>query len=399
MKKYSNPIFSTCKDALHSAAMLFVNGSMLQLFLSYKGLSSAEIGTITSIIQIVTTAVTLLMSNLAERCGNFMKTSIRLVLGQSLLFLLYLPLAAITDLSVTAVFWTILALVVLQTTLYACKTILDYKIMYHIVPLNQFSSYLAINGISIGLFGMIASAIYSTLLDFYPGERSYLICMIIASACLFGSTFCFSKMRPINLDPVPENTASKPKVPVRKVLLSKQFLYLLVPNCLRGINYGIFASMTLIAIASGLTHAEAARMSVMSSMGYIIASLLYFFMSKYLKPARTGLIGSLAMCVCFFQTMGGTNWFLALYFISYIGKCLMDNDIVVLVMHFVDSEIAGVYNAWRNLLGSAVCALTVFLVGLVVDSINPLWLLIPYGVVTVTAMVWFKVMYHKFTGK
>jgi len=400
MKRLHNPIFYALKDSTYSAAMLFVNGSMLQLFLAYKGLSSAEIGMISSAIQIVTTAITLLMSNLAERCGNVMKTATRLILGQAILFVFYLPLAAIANLSVSTVLWTILVLVIVQTTLNACKAILEYRIMYHIVPLDQITSLFSFNGIVIGLFSMGAATLYSSLLANYPGSYSYLICMIIANIFLFGSTFCFGRIKPVNLNE-PEQYAAekKPKVSVRKVLLSKQFLYLLIPNCLRGINYGIFGSMTLIAIASGLTHAEAARMSVMSSLSVIISYFLYFVLTKYLKPAKTGLIGSLLLCVCFFQTAGSANWFLALYCISYIGKSLMDNDIAVLVMHFVDAEIAGVYNAWRNMLGSAVSALTVFLVGLVVDTINPLFLLIPYGLVTVFCMGWYYIMYHKFTAK
>ena len=395
MEKQRNMLMYAGKEAGYSVAQLFISGTMIQLFLAHKGASSAQIGAFSSVLQVVSTAITLLLSDLADRHAEIHRLSTRLFYLQAGLYLLYLPLALVGGIGSQVLFYCVLLLSVLQTVLVASKGILEYKLLYEIAPVEESGRIMSFSGIGIGVLGIAAGQLFAALIDRDPSDRTYFVCMVVCAVLLFLSAVCCGKLRTVGMVFRPSASKKSHLSEIRTVLCSPDFIHFLVPNALRGVTHGVFLSITLIALASGLSAADTAKLAVMSSVGHITGSGLYFLMAKSRSAAFIGMVGAILVCPCVLMTFGGSSWFLWIYLISYIGKVILDYAIVVLVMQIIDPAVAGVYNAWRNALLFAVSSATVLVVGLVVDWIHPLWILVPCALSYLISMIWYAVSFRK----
>ena len=395
MENRKNMLTYAGKEAGYSLAQLFINGTMIQLFLSHKGVSSAEIGLFSSILQIVSTTVMVLLSDLADRHPRIHRLNTRLLYLQAALFLLYLPLAAFGGMSSQIIFWAVLLISCIQTVFIACKGILEYKLLYEIAPVSESGKIMSFSGIGLGVVGIVAGQLFAVLIERDSSDRTYLFCMAVCAMLLFLSAVCCGKLKTLGTVFTPVAKKKSHFADISAVLQSPDFVHFLIPNSLRGITHGVFISMTLIAMASGLSDSDTAKLAVMSSIGYIAGSSMYFLMTKRRSAAFIGMVGAILICPCVLMTCGGSQWFLALYLVSYIGKVIMDYAIVVLVMQLIDPAVAGVYNAWRTVLLFAVSSITVLVVGLVVDWIHPLWLLIPCALSYLISMIWYALAFRK----
>ena len=84
--------FYAAMAATYTAALPMVNGALMQLFLADKGLSTVQIGTFATVVQMSTLLGTMLFSKIAEKTGNPLGSTKLVLLFQMLLSLCYLPL-------------------------------------------------------------------------------------------------------------------------------------------------------------------------------------------------------------------------------------------------------------------------------------------------------------------
>lgn len=382
------------KEALYAAALPMVNGSLIQIFLTNKGLSTRQVGLFNTAIFFVSVLTSICFSVVADRNPNALKQSARIMLMQCLAYLPFL-LVGYFSMPLIVLFLATIAIVLVQTVLNSQKGILEYRVPYQIIQPEQYGPLNSWCGALIGVTSLLASLTFSWLIDSNAMGNPYLVCILLSQGLLLISWLGCRKLKVTN-----DRFGSTQSNPMSMkqlwgVLSDPIFKSFLVPNTLRGITFGIISSLPLIALALGFSESVAAQIPVMNALGYVAASVLFNLLSKWFSVCAAGLAGSVLLLCSAFLGGGSNTLFLTLVFITYAGRILVDYAIPVMVFHMIDPKIAGVYNTWRGILLSLSTMITTYLVGILATT-EWLWLLlilcaVCYGV----SMVWYTVVYRR----
>ena len=87
----SNEIKYYLRNGCVYAANLFLSGTLLQTFLSSKGVASAQIGMVLAALNIAQTITILLFSTIVDRMRNIKRASVTFVGCLPLFYLIVLP--------------------------------------------------------------------------------------------------------------------------------------------------------------------------------------------------------------------------------------------------------------------------------------------------------------------
>ena len=245
---------------------------------------------------------------------------------------------------------------------------------------------------------MLMNYIYSAIIAADVAGNPYFICMIIA-LCMMLASYGFSAMiRPVNHDfdaPAGKPMRLRDSVDIFEEPVFRAFI---IPNAIRGITIGVTDSLALIALAMGLSEGSASRLPLMFSIGYIVSSFLYYLLPHWISVQKVGLLGCAMLATILFLPRGNDILFLVIVFVAYMGRLLTDAAVPELVYRMISPNIAGAYNAWRGVLYNVVSVVTVYILGLVVETVNPLFLLVPCVAAYAICMIWYCVMFDKFKG-
>jgi len=135
---------------------------------------------------------------------------------------------------------------------------------------------------------------------------------------------------------------------------------------------------------------------IICALGYVGASFLFHFLSKYLPLPSVAIIGSLLVFVLISLPHDNCPVFLTVFLIAYVGRVLVDYAIPVMLIRVVPAEIAGIYNAGRNILLNLSSTVSVFAVGALLGKISALWLLSACAFAYLIGMIWYMVLYKKY---
>ena len=391
-----NIAFYSMKEGAYFAAMPFVNGTLVQLFLAHKGVPAERIGLFNTVVYVTNIATTMLLSNLAEKRPNALRQCDRLILLQALLYLAYLPAALLPGLGSNGVFWILMPAASVQIVLYACKYIYEYKLFYQIIDVNRLGMMESATGIGIGVMGILCSTFCAALIERGTGDAPFLIGMLLSAALLVAAFACNRSLRVVNHTFDEERRAPMGFSQVFAMMREPIFRRFVVPNTLRGVTIGITNSIALIALGMGYSEVVTAKLAVMCAGGYIVASFAYYFMDRWFRQTTICLIGSALLMAILFLPRSNDTLFLVLFLIAYFGRVLVDHGVPVMVFRMIDPEIAGAYNAWRNVLSSLTAAGVSYAVGALIGRVPPLALLIPCAGAYGASMVWYALLYRKY---
>ncbi len=385
------------KEGAYLAALPFINGTLIQLFLAHKGVPAERIGLFNTAVYIANIVTTILFSNLAEKRPNALRESNRVLFLQAALYIAYLPAAIFSGLGTRGVFWLMLPAAAVQIVLYACKYIFEYKLFYQIIDSRRIGTLQAVAGVVMGGMGILCGVLCASLIENGTGETPYLIGMLITEGLLVAAFLCNRGMRVVNHcfdDAQTETTMGfRQVVAMMREPIFRRFV---VPNTLRGITIGITNSIALIALGMGYSEGIAARLTVMCSAGYIAGSAAYYFMDRRMRQTTVSLIGAALLMSIIFLPRSNDSLFLILFFVAYFGRILVDHSVPVMVFRMIDPKIAGAYNAWRNTLSSLTAAGVSYAVGAMIGKTSPLALLIPCALAYGVSMVWYALLYRNY---
>lgn len=389
-----NTVLYASKEALFTAGYPMAAGAFMQLFLANKGMSTASIGLVSTIISIILTVTSMLLSNVAENKPNPLKQSNRLIFAFSIGFLLFIPTAL---LDIDRRYLTLIVTVLASglTILYAVKSILEYKIPYQIVDTEYFGTLTSFTSALVGAVGIVSSFVFSQIISRNALGNPYLVCMILAAVLFFLAWVLSRNLRITNhsFDAPARKKASAKEI--WQVLSSRDFRIFIIPNALRGITLGITGSLTLIVLAMGISEADASKLTIVMSVAQVAASLLCFFLIRKISVDTIGLVGSFLVCAVVFLPANNIPLLLALVLVAIIGRVLVDNCVPIMCYHIIDPSTAGTYHAWRCILNNLISTGTVFLTGILVEKVDPLFLLIPCALSYVICMIWYMIFYRK----
>ena len=383
------------KDAALAAAMPMVNGSLVQLFLTNRSVSAYYVGLFSTLVSIITVVGTMLCSYISEKLPKPLSQYRWLFFLQLAFYLAMIPIACAT-MTPGGIFWILSLIACAITFLSSWNTILGYKIPYMTIPFESYGTYTAISGASTGIVGVVASFAFSAVINGNWGGNPYLICICITTVLLAVSWYCTYKLAPVNSvydAPSHNNFSIKKLLEVFRMPLFKKFV---VPNTLRGITIGITNSIALIALYMGLTEGEASMLPIVCALGYVVSSLLFHFLSKYMPLPTVAMIGSLLVLALISLPHDNTPVFLIVFFVAYVGRVLVDYAIPVMLIHVVPADIAGIYNAGRYILLNFSSTVSVFAVGALLGKISALWLLTACALAYIIGMIWYMVLYKKY---
>ena len=387
--------FYAAMAASYTAALPMVNGALMQLFLADKGLSTVQIGTFATVVQMSTLLGTMLFSKVADKSTNPKRTTAMVLLCQSLLSLCYLLLIKATlPAGTILIFASVIAAGV--TGLAAWKGIMDYKLPYQIIPLERYGNMVFFNSAINGVVGIGLSFCFSQIIAVKLGGQPYLWCMLLALGLLLFSCLSCSSLQPIEGAPaIRKNTMSGKQL--LEMFRSPKFKAIIPPTLLRGITFGITGSMVLIMLNMGYTDAEASKLPIVTACGCLLAAGIHHFLSHKLKMPSIGTVGSILLLSVLFLPRGNTYLFYGLYLLVYTGQMLIDCTIPIMVIHIVDPQIAGAYNAWRNTLLFLVSTVSTYVTAVLLEKGFVMVVLVACAVGYSLGMILHKQMYYRFT--
>lgn len=393
-KIYSrNTVLSASKEALMGNAYPMINGALMQLYLASLGASTSQIGTFSSTVSLVTLVITLVFSNLAEKKANPLGFCQHLTLLQALLSILMMTAALFFKQNVLI---PVIAISLVQTALQACIGILIYKTPYQILPVSHYGRCVTLTGAISGFSGIATSSLSSFLVATGHNGSGYIMAMGVSALLLGLSFFLGTRLTIINHDFETESRSSMDFRQVMKILRSPAFVDFLAPNLLRGITLGVTNSIAMIALTMGLTESEASMIPIMLALAAVATSIIYTFMEKRYKLPVIGLFGAVLLFAMLFLPRGNSTLFLVLFFVGYTGRKLIDDVIPILLLHVIDPAIAGTYHAWRSTLLNLTSTATVYAVGVLLEYVDPFWLLVPAVFVYLICMIWYTVLFNRF---
>lgn len=387
--------FYAAMAASYTAALPMVNGALMQLFLADKGLSTVQIGTFATIVQMSTLLGTMIFSKTADKSDNPRRFTCRVLLGQVLLSLCYLLLVKATF-APKVILIMASGIAALATGLAAVKGILDYKMPYQVLPLERYGDAVFLNSAVNGVTGIGISFCFSQIIAVKLGGNPYLWCMVLASVLLLISCLSCHSMKPL------EGSAAvvrKNYMSTRELLdmfRSPIFKAIIPPTLLRGITFGITGSMVLVMLNLGYTDAEASKLPIITACGCLMAAGIHHFLSHKVKMPSIGTVGSFLLLAVLFLPRGNTWLFYGLYLLVYTGQMLIDCTIPIMVIHIVDPQIAGAYNAWRNTLLFFVSTVSTYVTALLLEKGLVTVVLIACAVGYTFGMILHKRMYYRF---
>ena len=342
----------------------------------------------------------MLFSDFAERRANALRQSDGLLLTAGLLFVCYLPLL-LRQTTPWMIWLLVTGVASVQIILAACKSVLDYKMLYQIIDIERYGAVASMTGVSIGLFGMAYSWFFSRMLAQFSLKTAFFIGFATATALVLLAYYCNRKMRVIHDPFVPmpqEKGGVKAKLRlILTVLKQPEFKVFIVPNTLRGVTIGILNSLVLVALELGVSTKTAASLAMAGSVGYLLGSLAYNALSRAVAPKYLGLVGAGLLCmVVWLPFSGRETLFLVIAMFGYMGRTLVDYAVPSMVFKLIDPAVSGVYNAWRTVLFSVAAAGMSYLVGALLGKIPTVLLLILCAGGYLVCAVWYFVATRRF---
>lgn len=388
--------FYAAMAASYTAALPMVNGALMQLFLADKGLSTVQIGTFATVVQMSTLLGTMLFSKTADKSDNPKRFTGLVLLGQMLLSLCYLllvnaPFDAKTILLLTA------GLAAMITGLAALKGILDYKLPYQIIPLERYGNMIFFNSAINGVVGIALSFCFSQIIAARLGGKPYLWCMVLASTLLLISAASCLSMKPIEGSATIIRKNAMTSKQLLEMFRSPKFKAIIAPTLLRGVTFGITGSMVLIMLSMGYSDAEASKLPIITACGCLLAAGIHHVLSHRMKIPGIGTVGSILLLSVLFLPRGNTGLFYLLYLLVYTGQMLIDCTVPIMVIHIVDPQIAGAYNAWRNTLLFLVSTVSTYVTAVLLEKGLVTAVLIACAAGYSLGMILHKRMYYRFT--
>lgn len=390
----SNPAKYYLRNALYAVTLMCFNGAIIQAFLSACGVSLQNIGMFTAASSVSQVVVMLFCSGFVDRIRNVKRSCALFHLPMTLFFLALIPLCVVQDIPPDRVFWMVLVLGVVQNLFVGFRNILEYKLPYLIIPMEQYPRLVSVDGVISGLVGILASAAISFFLARLPYFQVmtavFSLCILLLAACWFLS----DRLKALHLPeeqriapPSPSSPEGRP-VSLPDILRMKSFYLLILPNFIRGCSMGIMGVVAVIGINDlSLSEARSTYIATAVTAGTILGGLAYALLSRRFTSRWLCMAGSVMMLLSTPLMLAGQNYpfFLAMLLIAIVGQLIVGYAIPVMVTEFVPYEVMGRYTSWRLAVTTIGTAFANMVVGMAVGKISSVLLLAAAGVLQMAA--------------
>lgn len=336
--------------ALRTAALLCASGSVMQTFLSITGFPEKYIYFHASLYQAVNVLTILFCARFADT-GNVIRRSAIVQIPGALMFLFYLPLCMLNDVSTISYLWLLL-ISVLQSVTIALHTICEYKTPYYIYRIEEYGMVMSVCGILSSVVSFGVGALISFCSTRYSYDRIMLIAFGISFAFMLSAAILQFFQKSLLKDTAAKDTEKKPeKLPLMNTFRHEAFSRLFVGNLTRGFANGTTTILAAAALSIGYDETLTSAMVSVSSVATLAACALFAVVSSRIPPRYVILFGSLCfLTLPLLLIRNRPILYLILYAVLLFGRTLVDYAVPAALLYVVPVEIAGTYNAWRMIL-------------------------------------------------
>ncbi len=361
------------RSTLYSIALIFTSTSVIQIFLTNLGVKTMPIGIFTSLLSVINVLACIIISSYADRCKNVKGLISILFLPIGGCLFLLIPLCFASKISVGISFFLTAVICLIQMLFISLASVLEYKLPYSIIDIEEYGRFFAINGIITGIVSTAISYLLSVLLEKYP------YFMVIAGGFALGG-ICMLLAAWINqiLDTSRESTVYTSDFTEQIGILTGlrilweeyHFRRMIFPNFLRGIHMGMINVIAVIALGCELSIKTTNQLVTVTFLGNILGSTIYSAVSRQKESRILCMVGSLITCIALLLPFCSDNLFLVIYFITIIGKIMIDYAVPSCVYTMIRPDIACLYQTWRLIITTAGSVFSAALSGIFMDYIS-----------------------------
>jgi len=360
-------------------ANIFFGGTLLQAFLSARGVGSEQIGMISATFSVVQMLTMLLFSAAVDKLRDPLKKSALFIGFLPLYFLALLPITLISDMPAQTIFSVVMTAGVVQSVFLGLHGILDYRIPYQIIDMRDYARFNSYAGIISGVMTVAVSSLTTFALARFAMDRVMSVMYALSALCMAAASLFTRRMKSVEM---PAQTASKQDSGLLATIKLPAFRVLFLPNLMRGFNTGVLGMLATVAIHElGISAAQTSSMSVISTAAAIFGAYGFMRLARRFRVHWLYFGASIAMCCALPLLLPAGDYavFAAVYACLVLGQAVADNAAPVLVAKLVPYECIGSFTSIRIGVYTGGISLGSMSAGFVLGRMPVMWLLLFSG--------------------
>ncbi len=376
----SNQRLTWIRNGMWAIATSLQAASVLQALFLKLGITTEHIAIYFSVMQIVSLASTFLTTSLPRYITNTKKGDAIATVLSGLLFLGNVIICLFAGIPLN-IKWVILLVVGCFVNMFlAIRTVFDYKLPCELIIMSDYSFFTAVDGIVQGLCSIPIAFLMPIMYSKFNYEDVTAIAFSISVILMFITSIITMSFRKLDVT-VKENTSDDktsilPLNDIRNLLHNKEFMFLAIPNIIRGFSAGIYTLIPTLAISSGcFTEINVMLITGTGQAAVFVSCLFYAWIGKkYGTRSMTvpllGLVaGVLGLALIPVMKLSVIP-FLCCYFVAYGGFNIMSYAVPDMVYKSVDSDIISPFHTWRMGLTTLGNVVATYAIGLFAESIS-----------------------------
>lgn len=349
---------------LYYFANAFLTGGIIQSFMLESGISSGQVSVYTAVVQIVQATAMLLLGPVLEKGKDIVRINAEANYLLMPLCICMLIVCFFPGMPAGLKYVILLSASVLAYISYAVIGIIEYKLPYLIINMDNYGVVVLTAGVFIGVSSMLATSLFSFFIGRYDYFKTAAVFLLISIILFETSTIVGRKYTVIN----PYDDIETGKESSRRgesIFSYGPFKRLFIPNLLRGFASGTFALCTTIGYYYGIIELKTASlMAVITNIVIMVGCIIYSRISKKKIDGPLTLISAVVLCILMPVMLIGKNTvvFILFYAAAVFFKNIIDYSCPVICASIVDYEHAGEFSSWRialYMLGAALAGFAV----------------------------------------
>lgn len=342
--KNKNRLIFFLENMFYSCANLLATGTVIQTFMLEIGINESKVSFYISAMQVIQTLIMLLISKAVENIKNVFS-------GLAVAYSAYIPFFAVmlylcisNGITLETKYIIIFIVGFVLNSFYGVISTLSYKLPHKIMDIKNYGSMIGQSGVISGIACILITAVMSLFIE----KFSYF--SVMSAVSIAGIVFGFlAVVLCFMFTPISNEIKGNSDIKIN-IFKYKPFYQLIIPNFMRGFNYGIVNLITVIGYYCNILDSDSASIvAIITHVAMLLSSQSYVFLAKKCANGLLCLISSVIVCIVapFMVLTGIKSIFYILYFVIFLFVNYISISIPVLVAEKIDYNCLGQYTAWR----------------------------------------------------
>ena len=391
-----NAFWMIAASLFTGAGSVFIGGPVLQTYLVRAGLTEGQIGIYGSVGALAGAAGLLTLVGVADRVQRRIRT---VVICGSIACLGPLVLAGLSALpperqTAGVVFSAVLLLALLLHPVGALKGMVHSSLLVRVIHVRIRGKLIGIGGLTSGVVVLGLGMLVAQILASMGFPRGFTLCFAVATPLLAAGALSNGKLAELPELKRPGRSGSAlPWAAIWEVARLREFRVLLGPNALRGLDTGVVYFAWIVGLQRLALPATYVGYAVTANAiaGAILGSMAVGLCADRWGPGRVVLGGDvlIATALVGMALTDSPPVFLGFYALSIFGGTLEGTAVPLGTYEIVAPEVMGAFNGARLMLLSAGSAVSMSLVGWLLQSCDSLPVFVAGAALKLVTGIWY----------